>query len=80
MCQRLRSQCWLTGHRKRIEKGGEQKRTTSSKSTQLMGIQAIIKEMCVGVELASYISGLIGVIVFGYTFYKATLLKGIVII
>ena len=41
-----------------------------------MGIQ----EMCVGVELASYISGLIGVIVFWYTFYKATLLKGIVII
>ena len=76
MCQRLRSQCWLTGHRKRIEKGGEQKRTTSSKSTQLMGIQ----EMCVGVELASYISGLIRVIVFWYTFYKATLLKGIVII
>ena len=46
------------------EKGGKQKRTTDSKSTQLMGIQGVIKEMCVGGggggerrELVSYISG-----------------------
>ena len=40
-------------------KGVEQKRTKDSKSTQLMGIQRIIKEMCVGGggELVSYISG-----------------------
>ena len=30
------------------KKRGRAKRTTDSKSTQLMGIQAIIKEMCVG--------------------------------
>ena len=33
-----------------------------------MGIQEIIREM--GGGLVSYFSGLIGVIVFGYTFYK----------
>ena len=41
-------------------KGEEQKRTTDSKSTQLMGIQGIIKEMYVGGGgggVVSYISG-----------------------
>ena len=28
-------------------KGGEQKRTTDSKGIQLMGIQGIIKELCI---------------------------------
>ena len=37
-------------------KGGEQKRTTDSKNTQMVGIQGIIKEMCGG-ELVSFISG-----------------------
>ena len=36
---------WSQGKKR---KGGEQKRTTGSKSTQLMGIQRIIKEMYVG--------------------------------
>ena len=48
MCERLRSQCWLTGHRKRKEKGESKKRTTDSKHPQLMGTQGIVKEMCVG--------------------------------
>ena len=46
---------WSQGKKR---KGGEQKRTTGSKSTQLMGIQGIIKEMYGGgSELVSYISG-----------------------
>ena len=61
MYQRLRSQSWLTGHRKRKEKKrGRAKRTTDSKSTQLMGIQGIIREMHIhggGGEVVSYISG-----------------------
>ena len=36
---------WSQGKKR---KGEEQKRTTDSKSTQLMGIQGIIKEMYVG--------------------------------
>ena len=35
MGQKLHSQCWLTGHRKR--KGGEQKRTRDSKSSPVDG-------------------------------------------
>ena len=48
----------------RVQKGERQKK-------QLMGIQEIIREM--GGGLVSYFSGLIGVIVFGYTFYKVSL-------
>ena len=38
---------WLQEKEKK-RKGVEQKRTTDSKSTQLVGIQRNVKEMCVG--------------------------------
>ena len=50
----------VTGKEKK-RKGGRAKRTTDSKSTQLMGIQGIIREMYIrgggGGEVVSYISG-----------------------
>ena len=45
------SVAYWSQEKEKKRKGVEQKRTTDSKSTQLMEIQRIIKEMCMGGEL-----------------------------